>query len=112
MTSAKNPEMVRNNLFGGVGSVRVTSLLSGGAEPFTAILACELTPAGSVGAHRQEEFPEIILGCSGTGSATIDGVTHPLEAGAALFLPLGSVLALQNLSSTAPLVYFIVKARS
>ncbi|HEY2733752.1 MAG TPA: cupin domain-containing protein [Polyangiales bacterium] len=112
MPNPKNPEIVRSDLFGGIGSVRVTSLLSGAAEPFTAILSCELAASGSVGPHRQEEFPEIILGCAGSGVATIDGVAHPLEPGDALFLPLGAVLAIENRSSASALCYFIVKARS
>jgi uncharacterized protein (DUF952 family)/mannose-6-phosphate isomerase-like protein (cupin superfamily) len=107
----KHPEFVHVDLFGGEGSVRVVNLLATAAEPFTAVLACELSPAGKVGPHLQEEFAEFVLGRAGTGIAMVDGVPHPLDAGDAVYLPHGSVLAIENRSSIAPLCYFIVKAR-
>jgi quercetin dioxygenase-like cupin family protein len=112
MANLKHPGIVREDLFGGVGSVRVMSPLVGDSGPFTAVLACELAPSGSVGPHVQEEFPELVLGCAGSGIATVDGVQYALDPGDAVYLPLGSVLALENRSSQLPLVYFIVKARS
>jgi quercetin dioxygenase-like cupin family protein len=112
MANQKYPGIVREDLFGGVGTVRVASPLAGESEPFTAVLACELAPSASVGPHVQEEFPELVLGCAGSGIATVDGVPHALDAGDAVYLPLGSVLAIDNRSSELPLCYFIVKARS
>ena len=103
---------VHENLFGGRGSVRVTSLLDGDADPFTAVLACELAPGGSVGPHRQEEFPELVIGLGGAGAATVDGSAHPLGAGDVVHLPLGSVLSIENRSNHEPLHYLIVKARA
>jgi quercetin dioxygenase-like cupin family protein len=103
--------VVRVDLFGGRGEVHVSSLLEGAAEPFTAVLACVLAPGGSVGAHRQEEFPEIVIGVSGDGAATVDGEPHELGPGDVVHLPLGSVLALVNRSPSEPLDYIIVKAR-
>jgi quercetin dioxygenase-like cupin family protein len=112
MPNQKHPGIVREALFGGVGTVRVTSPLAGDSGPFTAVLACELAPSGSVGPHVQEEFPEVVLGCAGSGLATVDGVPHALDPGDAVYLPLGAVLAIDNRSSELPLTYFIVKARS
>jgi len=103
---------VNRDLFGGVGEVRVTSLLHAAAEPFTAALACELAPGGSVGRHRQQEFPELVIGIAGDGEASVDGVKHHLGPLSALFLPLGAVLEIVNRSSREPLRYLIVKARA
>jgi quercetin dioxygenase-like cupin family protein len=102
---------VRVDLFGGHGEVRVYGLLRAAAEPFTAVLWCELAPGGTVGRHVQEEFPEVVIGIDGDGEASIDGQTQPLRAGSAVHLPLGSVLAIANRSGEAPLKYLIVKAR-
>ena len=112
MTIEKGPADVRAGLFGGRGAVRVWSLLRGAAEPFTAVLSCELEPGGSVGRHVQEAFPEIVVGLEGEGEATVDGEPRPLGGGDVVYLPLGSVLAIENRSSERPLAYLIVKARS
>lgn len=103
---------MRENLFGGSGEVRVWNLLGHAAEPFTAVLACELAPGGSVGRHVQQEFPEIVVGLEGDGEAFVNQTPHSLEPGNVVHLPLGSVLALRNRSTDAPLRYLIIKARS
>ena len=102
---------LRENLFGGKGEVLVWDLL-GAAEipPFAAVLACELAPGGSVGTHRQQEHPEIVVVTEGEGSAEIDGATSPIGVGTLIALPLGSTLSLANGSREAPLRYLIVKA--
>jgi quercetin dioxygenase-like cupin family protein len=102
---------LRSELFGGRGDVRVWSLLDAEAGPFTAVLSCELSPGGSVGPHVQQEFPEVVIGVEGQGEATVDGRRQPLSAGDAVFLPLGSVLAIENRAPDAPLRYLIIKAR-
>ena len=103
---------VRRDLFGGRGEVRVTDLLgTRAAPPFAAVLVCELAPDGVVGAHRQQEHPELVIGLGGDGEATVDGVLHQLGPGDVVHLPLGSVLALRNRSDAEPLRYLIVKAR-
>jgi quercetin dioxygenase-like cupin family protein len=102
---------VHTALFGGRGVVSVWNLTPQAPEPFTAILSCELSPDGSVGPHVQEHFPEIVVGVEGEGSASVDGVAHPLGAGHVVHLPLGSVLAIENRSAHAPLRYMIIKAR-
>jgi len=102
----------RADLFGGVGVVQVWSLLRGPAPPFTAVLACELDPGGRVGRHVQQEFPEIVVGIAGDGEATVGGARHRLAAGDLVYLPLGEVLELKNLSAEAPLQYLIIKAKN
>jgi uncharacterized cupin superfamily protein len=92
--------------------VLVWSLLAGPAEPFTAVLSCELGPGGSVGDHVQQEFPEIVIGVSGDGTAVVDGAELPLRDGDVVSLPRGSVLSIVNQSATEPLRYLIVKARA
>ena len=87
------------------------SLLDAESGPFTAILSCELSPAGSVGHHVQQEFPEVVIGVEGDGQATVDGRVLSLGSGDTIYLPLGSVLSIENRSSDAPLRYLIVKAR-
>lgn len=106
------PGDVRRELFGGRGEVTVWSLLPAlpGLGPFSAALACELSPGGTVGAHRQERDVELVLGVSGTGRARVNGVFHPIEPRAVVPLPLGAVLSIENDSSTEPLVYWIIKA--
>jgi quercetin dioxygenase-like cupin family protein len=106
-----HPTDIRSNLFGGSGDVAVSSLLDRDGAPFTAVLWCELTPGGSVGRHVQEEFPEIVIGITGDGAATVDGAPYPLGRGDVVHLPLGSVLSLENRSNDLPLTYLIVKAR-
>jgi quercetin dioxygenase-like cupin family protein len=105
------PSAVYTNLFGGVGEVRVWSLLQGASAPFTAALSCELAPAASVGPHVQEEFPELVIGVAGEGEAKVNGVPHPLGALRAVHLPLGAALEIVNRSPREPLRYLIVKAR-
>ena len=107
----KGPSAVRSELFGGRGEVRVWSLLDVEADPFTAVLSCELAPGGSVGPHVQEEFPEIVIGVEGHGEATVDARLHGLSSGDAVYLPLGSVLTIENRSPDEPLRYLIIKAR-
>lgn len=107
-----NPASVHTNLFGGVGQVRVESLLHGASAPFTAALSCELAPGGSVGAHKQQDDPELIIGVSGEGEARVNGSAHPLAASKAVYLPLGAALEIVNRSDREPLRYLIVKAQS
>jgi quercetin dioxygenase-like cupin family protein len=109
---ANHPQAVHTNLFGGVGEVRVVSLLQGASAPFTAVLSCELAPGGSVGAHVQQDDPEVVIGLSGAGEARVNGVVHPLAASHAVYLPLGAALEIVNTSDREPLRYLIVKARS
>lgn len=108
---ASPPSSVHTNLFGGVGEVRVVSLLRGTSAPFTAVLACELAPGGSVGAHKQQDDPEIVIGVSGAGEARVNGAVHVLDASHAVHLPLGAALEIVNRSDREPLHYLIVKAR-
>ena len=88
-----DPPFVHTNLFGGAGEVRVWNLLRDAAEPFTAVLSCELSPGGCVGRHVQQEFPEVVIGIDGEGEASVDGVPHRLGSFSAVHLPLGAVLA-------------------
>jgi quercetin dioxygenase-like cupin family protein len=106
------PHDVRRDLFGGKGMVRVWSLTSAPALPFTAVLACELEAGGSVGTHVQEQFPEIVIGISGSGSANVNGVPATLRAGDVVQLALGHTLSIVNDSNDIPLSYLIIKAQS
>ncbi len=92
--------------------MRVWNLLHHAAEPFTAVLSCALAPGGSVGRHVQEHFPELVIGVDGDGEAFVDGQAARLCAGDLVYLPLGSILSLENRSNDAPLRYLIVKARA
>ena len=65
--------------------------------PFTAVLACELEPGGSVGAHVQQEFPEIVVVIEGEGTIRVNGEPHPVTAGTVVPLPLA------NWSTAAPM---------
>jgi uncharacterized cupin superfamily protein len=101
----------REALFGGKGEVLVWDLMgSASIPPFTAVLACELAPGGSVGTHRQEQYPEIVVVTEGEGTAELDGAPCPIGVGSMIALPLGSTLALANRSDEQPLRYLIVKA--
>jgi quercetin dioxygenase-like cupin family protein len=104
------PHDCREALFGGTGKVRVWALLEAPDPPFTAALACELEPGASVGAHVQEHFPELVIGISGAGTATVNGVALPLGGGSVVELPLGQTLAIANGSRDVPLRYLIIKA--
>ena len=101
----------RRDLFGGRGEVRVWSLLRAPAPPFTAALRCELDPGGRVGRHVQQAFPELVIGVAGVGEAIVGGVRHPLAAGDLVYLPLGEILEIHNLSGEVALEYLIIKAR-
>lgn len=108
----KGPGDRREALFGGRGTVEVWDLLGRvAAPPFTAVLACELEPDGSVGSHVQEHFPEIVIGLEGEGVARVDDVERPLGRGDVVYLPLGSILAIENRDAATPLRYLIIKAR-
>jgi quercetin dioxygenase-like cupin family protein len=104
------PHDCREALFGGAGKVRVWALVAAPELPFTAVLACELEPGASVGAHVQEHYPELVIAISGTGTATVNDVAQPLDAGSVVQLPLGRTLAIANGSRELPLRYLIVKA--
>ena len=112
MWNREHPHDIRHALFGGTHSVRVWNLVPAPALPFTAILACELEPGGSVGTHVQEHFPEIVIGVEGTGTVEVNGVPAEFGAGRVVELPLGHTLAIRNESTAAPLRYLIVKARA
>jgi len=101
---------LRRDLFGGTGAVKVYNLDPSPMPPFAAALWCELEAGGNVGRHRQEHCPEIVLGLEGDGEATVGDQSFPLKAGSVVQLPLGSVLALRNLSPDTPLRYLIIKA--
>jgi quercetin dioxygenase-like cupin family protein len=106
-----NPDR-RAGLFGGAGEVLVWDLLGAARlAPFTAVLACELDPGGSVGAHRQEQFPEIVVFTDGEGVATVGGEARPVASGSLVALALGQTLAIRNASADRPLRYLIVKAQ-
>jgi hypothetical protein len=111
-TPPTGPTAVYTNLFGGLGEVRVLSVLQGASPPFTAVLSCELAPGGRVGAHLQQEFPELVIGVAGEGEARVNGVAQPLDGFHAVYLPLGAALEIVNRSQGEPLRYLIVKARS
>lgn len=100
----------REGLFGGTGAVYVWDIMPGPPEPFSAVLACELEPGGSVGTHSQQRDPEIVICTAGRGVAVVGGVEHALSPGAAVPLPFGETLALRNSSTTEPLLYLIIKA--
>ncbi len=102
---------LREALFGGHGAVRVWNLSQSPMPPFTALLACELDPGGSVGLHLQQEFPETLIVVEGHGQAKVSGEPVTLAPGSVVFLPLGKTLALENGSANVPLRYLIIKAR-
>lgn len=79
--------------------------------PFSAVLACELEPASSVGKHVQQRDPEIVIVIEGSGTALVAGQPVPLQPGAVVELPFGKSLALENGSDAEPLRYLIIKAR-
>jgi hypothetical protein len=106
------PHDVRQGLFGGRGAVRVWSLVATPALPFTAVLACELEPSGSVGAHVQEQYPEIVIAISGRGIVKVNDAPLAFEAGGIVELAQGHTLAISNTSSAEPLRYLIIKARA
>lgn len=102
---------VRSALFGGQGAVRVWSLVERAPlPPFRAVLACELDPGGSVGAHVQAEFGEIVVFVEGEGIAKVGGAPTRVASGSVVELALGQTLAIENASSEAPLRYLIIKA--
>lgn len=98
------------DLFGGKGEVLVWDLLRGApAGQIQSVLACDLVPGGSVGAHRQAETDEVMIVHSGTGTAWVGDKSHPLNPGSVVHLPLGHFLRLENSSQDEPLHYYIVK---
>lgn len=101
----------RPGLFGGAGTVAVWDLLRGcTAPPFSAVLACELDPGGSVGTHVQQRDAEIVVCLAGTGTAIVDGTPRPMRPGSVTYLPFGKSLALRNDGADAPLRYLIIKS--
>ncbi len=100
----------RRDLFGGVGEVRVWSLLGGTLPPFDCVLGCELDPGGSVGPHVQDRCAEVVIVTEGTGRARVGNASAVLEPGVVVALPLGATLAIVNSSDDTPLRYVIVKA--
>lgn len=110
MWNRDEPHDVRAGLFGGSGSVRVWNAVPSPIPPFRAVLACELEPGASVGPHVQAEFAELVIVVSGEGRGSVNARHHALASGVVLELPLGDTLALENVSATEPLRYFIVKS--
>ena len=102
---------VRQALFGGTGAVRVWALVEAPTLPFSAVLACELEPGASVGAHLQEHFSELVVAISGRGSVSVSGASAAFDEGAVVELARGAVLSITNESSSEPLRYLIIKAQ-
>ncbi len=111
MWNREHAHALRESLFGGKKCVRVWELAPNPLPPFTAILACELEPGGSVGAHLQEHFPELVIGIEGVGSVEANGARSDFSSGSIVELPLGHTLAITNESASEPLRYLIVKAK-
>jgi mannose-6-phosphate isomerase-like protein (cupin superfamily) len=112
MWNRARPHDRRERLFGGSGAVLVWSLCASGPRPpFGAILACELEGAGSVGAHVQQDFAEVLIVVEGQGLARVGVSPMALQPGVVLEIPLGQTLALENLSPERPLRYLIIKAK-
>jgi mannose-6-phosphate isomerase-like protein (cupin superfamily) len=112
MWNRSRPHDRRERLFGGSGAVLVWSLCNSGPRPpFGAILACELEGAGSVGAHLQQEFAEVLIVVEGEGVARVGGSAMIMQPGVAFEIPLGQTLAFENASPERPLRYLIVKAK-
>jgi quercetin dioxygenase-like cupin family protein len=106
------PSDLRSELFGGKETVEVWNLLAGRSfPPFSAALACELAPGGSVGPHQQQRDPELVLCAQGEGEIAVNGGARPFTPGEMALLPFGCTLAIRNASSDEPLRYFIIKAR-
>lgn len=102
---------VRTELFGGSGAVSVWNLLGRQpAAPFTAVLACELSPGGEVGRHVQQRDAELLIGLEGTGVVTLAGVAKEFGPGVVVHVRFGASLAIRNTDDTAVLRYLIVKA--
>jgi quercetin dioxygenase-like cupin family protein len=110
MWNREHAHDVRHALFGGERAVRVWSLVAAPRRPFAAVLACELEPGGSVGAHVQAEFSELVIAIDGHGHVLVNGARSPLAPGAVIELPLGETLAIGNDSAERPLRYLIIKA--
>jgi quercetin dioxygenase-like cupin family protein len=107
----KGAPIVRENIFGGSGSVLIWNLLGAqAAPPLTAVLSCELAEGGRVGRHVQQRDAEIVIGVSGCGEAKVDGKAIAFGPGAVVYLPFGSSLELVNERDDAPLCYLIIKA--
>ena len=106
------PHFDRSDLFGGKGRVRIWNLVPPNTNypPFTASLWCSLECSGYVGKHLQQVCPEIIICLSGKGRISVDDTTHDFQAGIQVYLPLGSVLAIQN-EGEEELEYLIIKAK-
>ena len=101
----------QKDLFGGQGEVKIWNLISGRQmPPFSAALWCELEAHGSVGRHRQQRDPEVVLCLSGVGRATIGKHSHPMREGSFLYIPFGASLSLENLGEEI-LRYVIIKVR-
>ena len=112
MWNRSRPHDRRERLFGGSGAVLVWNLCDADPQPpFDAILACELEAAGSVGAHLQQEFSEVVIVVEGEGVARVGGSPVIMQPGVVVELPLGQTLALENTSPERPLRYLIVKAK-
>jgi quercetin dioxygenase-like cupin family protein len=105
------PHDARGELFGGKGIVRVWALLGAPRRPFAAVLACELEPGASVGTHRQQQYPELVIAVAGAGSVRVDGELRAFNAGSVIELSLGQTLSIANGSNEEPLRYLIVKAQ-
>jgi mannose-6-phosphate isomerase-like protein (cupin superfamily) len=112
MWNRSRPHDRRERLFGGGGAVLVWNLCDAGPRPpFGAVLACELEGGGSVGAHVQRDFAEVLIVVEGEGVARVGDAPVVMQPGAVVELPLGQTLALENASAERPLRYLIVKAK-
>lgn len=112
LLKSQHPVVTRQDLFKGQGKVHVHHL--GGAHdisPFTAVLACELDPQATVGAHLQPHYDELIMVINGIGTASINKQDYSLTAGTVLYLKQGSILAIHNHHAEERLCYWIVKAK-
>ena len=100
----------RVDLFGGTGTVTIWNILKQEQEPFSAALWCELEVGGFVGAHVQQQDPELVICLSGQGTVKVNGKPRKFITGELVGLPLRATLAIRN-EGDEPLKYLIIKAK-
>jgi mannose-6-phosphate isomerase-like protein (cupin superfamily) len=78
----------------GYAEVRVSTNHENGSA-FSSGIQC-IAPGGHIREHWHDHNEELLFIYQGTGSAVVDGVTHPIIAGTTIYLPPGTKHQLIN----------------
>lgn len=91
-----------------VDTAGASGVVWGVASPQLNANLVKLTPAADLASHTNNEVDVLLVARTGTGVVTIDGMDHPIAAGAAVLIPAGAERSVQ---ANTELTYLSIHTR-